>query len=75
MRYNLDRFQNSSPVEVKILLPDKQIVALIIRKSSTADEVYNKLIEKINLPKSSAEYFYLFEIAEYNFGEKRFSNA
>ena len=41
----------------------------MIRKNSTADEVYNKLIEKINLPKSTAEYFYLFEIAEYNFGK------
>ncbi len=60
--------KNASPVEVKILLPDKQIVALTIRKSSTADEVYAKLIEKINLSKSSSEYFYLFEISEYNFG-------
>lgn len=51
------------------MLPDKQIVALSVRKSSTADEVYSKLIEKIKLPKSSAEYFYLFEISEYNFGK------
>ncbi|XP_065220640.1 sorting nexin-27 isoform X2 [Planococcus citri] len=65
-----DEQQNATPVEVKILLPDKQIVALSIRKSSTADEVYNKLIEKIKLPKSSAEYFYLFEISEYNFERK-----
>ncbi|XKL66009.1 hypothetical protein PGB90_009429 [Kerria lacca] len=62
--------KNASPVEVKILLPDKQIVALTIRKTSTADEVYNKLIEKINMSKSTSEYFYLFEISEYNFERK-----
>lgn len=55
---------------MKILLPDKQVVALTIRKSSTAEEVYNKLVEKINLSKSSSEYFYLFEISEYNFGKE-----
>ncbi|KAK7571089.1 hypothetical protein V9T40_014693 [Parthenolecanium corni] len=62
--------KNATPVEVKILLPDKQVVALTIRKSSTAEEVYNKLVEKINLSKSSSEYFYLFEISEYNFERK-----
>lgn len=39
-----------------------------LKKSANADEVYNAVIKKIGMNKKAANYFYLFEIVEYNFG-------
>ena len=60
---------NISPVDLKILLPDREVVTVTVRKSSNTEEVYNAVIDKIRMNKNTAKYFYLFEIVEYNFGK------
>lgn len=58
-----------SPVDLKVLLPDREIATVTVRKSANAEEVYKAVIAKIGMCPSSAKYFYLFEIVEYNFGK------
>lgn len=60
---------NVTPVDLKVLLPDREIVTVTVRKNSTADEVYHTVVERINISNNAAKYFYLFEIVEYNFGK------
>lgn len=60
---------NVSPVDLKVLLPDREVVTVTVRKSSNTEEVYAAVIDKIRMNKNSSKYFYLFEIVEYNFGK------
>lgn len=64
-----DDSSNPTPVDLKVLLPDKEVVTVSVLKSTNADDVYRAVCEKIGLSKSVQKYFYLFEIVEYNFGE------
>lgn len=64
-----DDQDNLSPVDLKVLLPNREIVTVTVRKSANAEEVYKAVIAKIGMSPSSAKYFYLFEIVEYNFGK------
>lgn len=64
-----DAQDNISPVDLKILLPDQDIVTVTIYKSANTEEVYKTVIGKIGMSSNSAKYFYLFEIVEYNFGK------
>ncbi|XP_060525618.1 sorting nexin-27 isoform X2 [Cylas formicarius] len=65
-----DDDNNSSPVDLKVLLPDREVVTVSLKKSSNADEVYDAIVRKIGMSKEIAHYFYLFEIVEYNFERK-----
>ncbi|KAL1117791.1 hypothetical protein AAG570_004106 [Ranatra chinensis] len=65
-----DDQQNISPVDLKILLPDREIITVTVRKNSTANEVYSTVVDKIHMCNNAAKYFYLFEIVEYNFERK-----
>lgn len=56
-------------MDLKIILPDREIVVIRTKKNATADSVYNSVIDKIRMAENIADYFYLFEIVEYNFGE------
>lgn len=58
-------------VFLQILLPDREVVTVSVKKSANTEDVYSAVINKIGLNKNCAKYFYLFEIVEYNFGEKR----
>lgn len=65
-----DDENNSSPVDLKVLLPDRDVVTVSLKKSANADEVYAAVIKKISMNKNTSKYFYLFEIVEYNFERK-----
>ncbi|XP_073978473.1 sorting nexin 27 isoform X2 [Rhodnius prolixus] len=65
-----DQQGNITPVDLKILLPDRDIVTVTVRKNSTANEVYFIVVERINISSNAAKHFYLFEIVEYNFERK-----
>ncbi|EEB15994.1 Sorting nexin-27, putative [Pediculus humanus corporis] len=65
---------NVSPVDLKVLLPDQEIVTVTIYKSANAEEVYKAVIGKIGMSVNSSKYFYLFEIVEYNFERKLLPN-
>lgn len=58
-----------SIVDLKIILPDREIATIRTKKNATAEIVYNIVIDKLNMSENTAAYFYLFEIVEYNFGE------
>ncbi|XP_057331108.1 sorting nexin-27 [Microplitis mediator] len=57
-------------VDLKILLPDRQVVTVTVAKASLAKNVYEATCNKIGLDNETAKYFYLFEIVEYNFERK-----
>lgn len=44
-------------VDLKVLLPNRNIVTLTMRKNSTAKDLYNDLIMKINMDKEVAKHF------------------
>jgi hypothetical protein len=62
---------NASPVDLKILLPDRDVVTVSVRKNANTEEVYAAVTDKIKMNKGTAKYFALFEIVEYNFGKLR----
>lgn len=59
----------ASPVDIKIMLPDHEVVTVSVRKSANAQLVWDLLVQRANLTSYTQQYFYLFEIVEYNFGE------
>ncbi|CAH0381199.1 unnamed protein product [Bemisia tabaci] len=65
-----DHLGNNIPVDLKVLLPDREVIVVNVRKNSNAEEVYNQVVNKIEMSKTTACYFYLFEIVEYNFERK-----
>lgn len=60
-------------VDLKIILPDRELVIIRTKKNATAESVYNSVVDKIQMTKDTAAYFYLFEIVEYNFGKSVFN--
>lgn len=58
----------SSPVDIKIMLPDHEVATVSIRKSANAQQVWDLLVQRAKLTSYTQQYFYLFEIVEYNFG-------
>lgn len=54
---------------LQVLLPDRDVVTVSLKKSANADEVYDAVIKKVGMSKKVSNYFYLFEIVEYNFGK------
>lgn len=54
---------------LQILLPDRDVVTVSVKKCANTEEVYSAVVNKIGMNKNSAKYFYLFEIVEYNFGK------
>ncbi|CAH0725135.1 unnamed protein product, partial [Brenthis ino] len=65
-----DDSSNPTPVDLKVLLPDKEVVTVSVLKSTNADDVYRAVCDKIGLSAAVQKYFYLFEIVEYNFERK-----
>lgn len=59
----------SAPVDLKVQLPDNEIVTVSVRKSASAQHVWEVLVQRARLSAYVQQYFYLFEIVEYNFGE------
>lgn len=60
--------------DLKILLPDKTTLKLTkVKQSSTADEVYKKVLEQLKLDDDDSnlgQYYYLFEIIDQSFERK-----
>lgn len=60
---------SAAPVDIKVMLPDHDVVTVSVRKSSNAQTVWDLLVQRANLTSYTQQYFYLFEIVEYNFGK------
>jgi len=56
-------------IDLKILLPDREVVSVNVPKNANTDEVYKALVQKICLSLDASRYFAIFEIVEYNFGK------
>lgn len=55
-------------VDLKVLLPDREVVTITVAKASSVSDVYDAVCSRVGLDEETAKYFYLFEIVEYNFG-------
>lgn len=58
---------SATPVDMKVMLPDKSTIVIKTKKNSTTVQVYQQVIQAINLSREAAPYFALFEIVEYYF--------
>ncbi|KAL5004681.1 hypothetical protein ScPMuIL_018137 [Solemya velum] len=65
---------SSSEVELKVLLPDKNICVVTIRRNDNTDMVYQAVVDKLRFSEEGAQCFYLFETVEYNFERRLQSN-
>lgn len=52
------------------MLPDRTAISITVRKNSTTADVYDCIVDKINLSKEISTYFAIFEIVEHNFERK-----
>ncbi|KAK6179876.1 sorting nexin-27 isoform X2 [Patella vulgata] len=59
-----------SDVELKVMLPDRNLCVVTIRRNDNADQVFEAVVVKLNLTEKAAQCFYLFETVEYNFDRK-----
>ncbi|XP_013391119.1 sorting nexin-27 isoform X2 [Lingula anatina] len=57
-------------VELKVLLPDRKVLTVAIKRSSVTDEVYEAVVRKLGMTDETAKYFYLFEILDDTFDRK-----
>uniref|UniRef100_A0A915D631 Uncharacterized protein n=1 Tax=Ditylenchus dipsaci TaxID=166011 RepID=A0A915D631_9BILA len=57
-------------VTLKILLHDGKTLVLDVKRNSDAREVYNRVVEKLNLSTEAARYCSLFEMVDSNFERK-----
>lgn len=58
---------SATPVDMKVMLPDRSTIVIKTKKNSTTIQVYQLVIQAINLSRDAAPYFALFEIVEYYF--------
>ena len=58
---------SATPVDMKVMLPDKSTIVIKTKKNSTTNQVYQLVIQAVNLSRDAAPYFALFEIVEYYF--------
>lgn len=61
-------------VDLKVLLPDKSIATVSVKKNSTTVDVYLAVVDKIGMSPVISQYFALFEIVEYGFERKLQAN-
>lgn len=61
------RITSITPVDMKVMLPDRSTIVIKTKKNSTTIQVYQQVIQTINLSRDAAPYFALFEIVEYYF--------
>lgn len=65
----LDEDGDQGPaVDLKVLLPDREVITVTVPKAATAKDVYEAVCCRAGLDQDTSKYFYLFEIVEYNFG-------
>lgn len=58
---------SATPVDMKVMLPDRSTIVIKTKKNSTTIQVYQLVMQAINLSREAAPYFALFEIVEYYF--------
>ncbi|CAH1797029.1 unnamed protein product [Owenia fusiformis] len=68
---DVDQTQSSgNEVELKVLLPDRNLVTLKMKRSSSTLQVYDAVVDKLGLSTDVAKYFALFEMEQYSFERK-----
>ncbi|XP_037082859.1 sorting nexin-27-like [Pollicipes pollicipes] len=69
-----DEEQAHIMVDLKVLLPSQEVVAVSARKNATAIDVYRGVVLKTGMQEDTAKCFALFEIVEYHFERKLLPN-
>ncbi|KAH7643337.1 sorting nexin-like protein 2 [Dermatophagoides farinae] len=84
--YDDEHGTNQTPVDLKILLPNRTAITITVRKNSCTKEVYDAIIEKINLSPDLAklelctkedlleQFFYYQSIEDVNKGQIKAGN-
>ncbi len=68
--HSLILLQGNSPlVDLKVLLPTREVATVRVRRNSTCQEVFRLVASQVGLKMESLEFFALYEIVEHNFGE------
>ncbi|KAJ8304947.1 hypothetical protein KUTeg_018530 [Tegillarca granosa] len=67
---DMENDNDSSEVELKVLLPDRSICVVTIRRHDNADLVFEAIVSKLQMSDNAAQCYYLFETVEYNFERK-----
>ncbi|KAF0301148.1 Sorting nexin-27 [Amphibalanus amphitrite] len=65
-----DKFIGHVVVDLKVLLPDQEVVSVAVTKSARAGDVYRAVVLKTGMQPETADAFALFEIVEYHFERK-----
>ncbi|XP_055518622.1 sorting nexin-27-like isoform X2 [Leucoraja erinacea] len=63
-----------SDVDLRIALPDRNIITVTVKKNSTADEVYRAVQEHLRMDSITASFFTLFEVVDHFFERKLVPN-
>lgn len=58
---------SATPIDMKVMLPDRSTIVIKTKKNSTTSQVYQQVLQAVNLSPEAAPYFALFEIVEYYF--------
>ncbi|KAI0219779.1 Sorting nexin-27 [Lamellibrachia satsuma] len=69
-----DNTNTVSDVELKVLLPDRNVVTVTVRKNSTTDQVFDAVVDKVDMTEELSQYFALFETEDYTFERKLQAN-
>ncbi|XP_074651236.1 sorting nexin-27-like isoform X2 [Tubulanus polymorphus] len=60
----------TSEVELKVLLPDRNILTVTIKRNHNTEQVFDVVVQRLGLTDDISINFALFEIEEYNFERK-----
>ncbi|GCC33568.1 hypothetical protein chiPu_0012038 [Chiloscyllium punctatum] len=63
-----------SDVDLRIALPDRNIITVSVKKNSTAEEVYRAVQEHLRMDSITASFFTLFEVVDHFFERKLVPN-
>ena len=59
---------NSPLVDLKVMLPNKEVVTIKVRRNSTSADVYRTVAQAANIGGENQDFFSLYEIVEHTFG-------
>uniref|UniRef100_A0A0K2TN54 Sorting nexin family member 27 [Ceratitis capitata] n=1 Tax=Lepeophtheirus salmonis TaxID=72036 RepID=A0A0K2TN54_LEPSM len=65
-----DQIGSTPMVDIKVMLPTKEILTIKVMRNSNTNEVFRVVIEATGLKPENYGYFALFEIVEHNFERK-----
>ena len=60
---------NSPVVDLKVMLPNKKVVTVKVKRNSSSCEVYRMVATAVGITQQNLDFFSIYEIVEHNFGK------